>query len=171
MGDRRLILVRREEELEVAAAEPERAGRLILRGFDLPARTWDVSAERWACIGGVDGEEAARAALVAVVRGASVVVCVEKAPPQVAAQFVEDLVRLNTVEQHRPALADPLARLDAEQRRLLELLAEGRSLGDAAEALHISRRTADRRLAEARRALGARTTAEAILLAGPRARA
>ena len=52
----------------------------------------------------------------------------------------------------------------------LELLAEGRSLGNAAATLHISRRTADRRLAAARRALGVRTTTEALLLADGRGR-
>ena len=52
--------------------------------------------------------------------------------------------------------------LGPEHRRVLELLAEGMTVGKAARRLCISRRTADRRLAEARIALGARTTTEAV---------
>jgi DNA-binding CsgD family transcriptional regulator len=57
--------------------------------------------------------------------------------------------------RRRPALT-------VEQRELLALLADGLSLGDAAQRLHLSRRTADRRLAAARATLGASTTAEAV---------
>jgi DNA-binding NarL/FixJ family response regulator len=52
--------------------------------------------------------------------------------------------------------------LSAEQRALLGQLLGGATLGQAARALHLSRRTADRRLAAARAALEARTTAEAL---------
>jgi DNA-binding NarL/FixJ family response regulator len=55
--------------------------------------------------------------------------------------------------------------LTGEERRLLELLAAGQALGEAAEALHLSRRTADRRMAAARGKLGVRSTAEAVLVA------
>jgi DNA-binding NarL/FixJ family response regulator len=55
--------------------------------------------------------------------------------------------------------------LDEEQRRLLALLAHGLSVPEAARRLHLSRRTAERRLAEARAALGATTNAEAVLRA------
>jgi DNA-binding CsgD family transcriptional regulator len=56
----------------------------------------------------------------------------------------------------------------------LSLLSDGFTLGEASARLGISRRTADRRLADARRALGAERTAEAVArarqagwLAGP----
>jgi DNA-binding CsgD family transcriptional regulator len=55
--------------------------------------------------------------------------------------------------------------LDEEQRRLLGLLGRGFSVREAARRLHLSRRTAERRLAEARAALGAATNAEAVLRA------
>jgi len=55
--------------------------------------------------------------------------------------------------------------LSTEQQRLLELLSGGLSLAEAAEILRLSRRTAERRLAEARRILGAETTAEAVVRA------
>ena len=49
-----------------------------------------------------------------------------------------------------------------DARAILGLLAEGQSLGEAADILGLSRRTADRRLAEGRRALGVERTTEAI---------
>jgi DNA-binding NarL/FixJ family response regulator len=60
---------------------------------------------------------------------------------------------------------DVKSALDEVQRRLLALLACGLSVPEAARRLHLSRRTAERRLAEARVALGAATNAEAVLRA------
>jgi DNA-binding NarL/FixJ family response regulator len=79
-------------------------------------------------------------------------------------QLCDDLRRLGTVD-HRvePIPAGPT--LTADERDLLAALLGGASLGEAAAALHLSRRTADRRLAAARRALGASSTAEALVLA------
>jgi DNA-binding NarL/FixJ family response regulator len=64
-----------------------------------------------------------------------------------------------------PPSRPPEPPLDEEQRQLLQLLSDGLSLAEAAASLHVSRRTAERRLAEARAALGATTTAEAVLRA------
>ena len=52
--------------------------------------------------------------------------------------------------------------LRAEELRLLDLLSTGSSLAEAARALHISVRTAARRLARIRASLGVGTTAEAV---------
>jgi DNA-binding CsgD family transcriptional regulator len=56
-------------------------------------------------------------------------------------------------------------RIDDAQRQVLRLLGSGLSVAEAAERLHLSPRTAERRLAEARAALGAATNAEALLRA------
>ena len=77
---------------------------------------------------------------------------------------MDDLRRIGPVDQVLLG-PDPLAALDDDQRALLEALATGSSIGEAAAALHLSTRTAERRLATARKALGVRTTAEAIALA------
>jgi DNA-binding CsgD family transcriptional regulator len=53
--------------------------------------------------------------------------------------------------------------LDADEHRLLRLLAAGATLHEAALSLHISRRTCARRLASAKAKLGTRTTVEAVL--------
>jgi DNA-binding NarL/FixJ family response regulator len=60
--------------------------------------------------------------------------------------------------------------LDRESINLLEALALGQTLEAAARSLSISRRTADRRLAAARRRLGVTTTAAALakLASAPR---
>ena len=50
-------------------------------------------------------------------------------------------------------------------RRCCVAIAEGASLGQAAADLHLSRRTADRRLAAARKALDAASTPEAVVKA------
>ena len=52
--------------------------------------------------------------------------------------------------------------VDPEARALIGHIAAGSTLGEAAHALHLSRRTADRRLAQARRVLGVERTVVAI---------
>ena len=52
--------------------------------------------------------------------------------------------------------------LSTEQQRLLELLSGGLSLEEAAKIVGFSRRTAERRVADARGILRAATTAEAV---------
>ena len=59
--------------------------------------------------------------------------------------------------------AETLRLLDGEEHRLLQLLAEGATLCEAALSMHLSRRTCARRLASAKAKLGARTTVEAVL--------
>jgi DNA-binding NarL/FixJ family response regulator len=52
--------------------------------------------------------------------------------------------------------------LEPEQRRLVSLLASGKTVDEAARTLHLSRRTAQRRLADIRNRLGVPTTAAAV---------
>jgi DNA-binding CsgD family transcriptional regulator len=104
------------------------------------------------------------AAVLAAVRGADLVVTAT-AKRDVIDQLCDDLRRLGTVEHRVEAAVRPAVTLSADERALLAALLGGASLGEAAAALHLSRRTADRRLATARRALGASSTAEALVLA------
>ena len=55
--------------------------------------------------------------------------------------------------------------LDGPTLSLVRLLAHGQSVSDAAAILGLSRRTATRRLTQARRRLGVRTNAEVVLIA------
>jgi DNA-binding NarL/FixJ family response regulator len=74
-----------------------------------------------------------------------------------------DLRRLGSGEVRRAPADSMLPPLPAECEELLVLLAAGQSLGSAASQLHISRRTADHRVAQARDLLGVRTTVEAVV--------
>jgi DNA-binding NarL/FixJ family response regulator len=104
--------------------------------------------------------EDAAGAVLAALGGEGLMVLV-RAPAEVVDRLLDDLRHLGPVEHRRtipgssPAVAD-------EGLAILGLLAAGCSLGEAATQLGLSRRTADRRLAEARRALGAERTAEAV---------
>ncbi len=131
-------------------------------GWHVAARwTAPRPGERLLCTGAIESPDDARRALLAAVAGAGLVVAAT-ADRAIVDQFLDELRRLGPVEHVTPG-ARLRARLDAEQRRLLGLLAEGLTLGEAAAQLGLSRRTADRRLAAARRVLGVSTTAEAIV--------
>jgi DNA-binding NarL/FixJ family response regulator len=133
----------------------------VRRGWTLPGRPWDASRARLVCLGALRTRADAEAALLAAARGAGVVALTE-APRALVERFYEDLRRFGAVELRGDAAPDPIDLLAADERRLLELLADGLTVRDAARALFLSRRTADRRLARARETLGARTTAEAV---------
>ncbi len=137
------------DELSAAAA----AGLRIVAGW--AGGVGDV------CTGRIGGPEDAAAALLAVVAGAGLVADVD-ASDELVDRLCDDLRRFGRVDvltatsPRRPALT-------SLQRELLATLAAGRTLGTAARELGLPRRTADRRLAEARAALGVKTTAEALI--------
>lgn len=120
----------------------------------------------------VSDETSASAALLAAVEGQRVLVH-GAAPRALIDVLVDDLRRLAHVDvvTDRSALPVVAAPLPEGADDLLALLAEGRTLGQAASAMSLSRRTADRRLAAVRDALGARSTAEALALWSGRRRA
>lgn len=85
-------------------------------------------------------------------------------------RFIDDLRRLASVriERAESESADEgnRAGLTAEQRALLEHIGAGRSVLEAARIEAMSRRTAFRRLAEARAALGVDSNVEAVIALG-----
>jgi DNA-binding NarL/FixJ family response regulator len=110
----------------------------------------------------VDDAASAAAALRLALDGASLVIHAV-APRAVLDRLYEDLRRIGPVEVVTAARPPgPGDLLDKDARELLRLLAQGLTLNDAADALHLSLRTANRRLADARRTLGVTTTLEAI---------
>jgi DNA-binding NarL/FixJ family response regulator len=110
-------------------------------------------------VGPVADAAAARAALLCAVRGAGLVVGLDPDAPW-AADFRADLHRLAPRPAPPPAAEQPLT---ADQREILDLLADGHSIAAAARLRYLSLRTANRRVAEAREALGVATTREAVL--------
>lgn len=103
-------------------------------------------------------DDASRAVLAAV--GGTGLVVHATADASVIHVLCEDLRRLGPVVHITSTVADELGLL-AEEVDLLSLLASGLSVSDAATRLAISKRTADRRLARARRQLGVERTAQA----------
>jgi DNA-binding NarL/FixJ family response regulator len=156
-----LILVGDEARLPGVVEELKREGWTPRDGFSLRERAWTVRGLRLICVGTVSGPGDAAAALLAAARGAGVAATV-KADRATEEHLFEDLSRIGPVTIRRES-HDPHPQLTREQRELLTLLVGGASPDEAASALSYSRRTVERRLAEARAALGARTNTEALL--------
>lgn len=147
-----------EPDLQLAAEQLAASGWRVEPGFEPPYRTGRVVR-----CGVVTSDALAAAALTAALAGQGLVVRVDAAR-DVLDRFLGDLRHLGPVDAWSGAItATP--QLEAEDRAILGLLAEGHSLGEAAALLGLSRRTADRRLARGRRVLGAQRTTEAIVLA------
>jgi DNA-binding CsgD family transcriptional regulator len=144
-----------ELDLRVAVQEIVNAGWRLEPGFGPPHSQGTVVRS-----GTIGTSAEAAAALVAALAGQGLVARMI-APRDVADRLIDDLRRLGPVE-YRLGRAHPAPDIEPDARAILGLLAEGQSLGEAAVILGISRRTADRRLALARHALGAKRTTEAI---------
>jgi DNA-binding NarL/FixJ family response regulator len=145
-----------------------RAGWHTREGFALPEAGWDVSAARLVLFGRVADVDTAELALLAAARGAGVVAIADPAS-ETGRALLADLARIGPVstdpdageEESGGGTGQP--QLAPEQRALLERLANGETIAAAAAAEFLSLRTANRRIAEAREALGVRTTREAVL--------
>jgi len=125
---------------------------------ELPDEPYDLALARLVVAVDVVDDGSARGALLAAVRGVDVVARVTL-PGRQRLDFLAELARVADV---RPADASAWERLADEQRELLRLLAAGRTLDAAADRLGWSRRTATRRLSEAKDVLRVTTTAEAV---------
>ena len=110
----------------------------------------------------VASESEAAAAVLDAAHGHTVIASVADGDPLFDALY-SDLRRLGSGEVRLAPAGAALPPLPSECEELLVLLAAGQSLGSAASQLHISRRTADRRMSQARDVLGVRTTVEAVV--------
>ena len=81
-------------------------------------------------------------------------------------ELADDTGFLDTLRRVADVRVAAAPALDPDQRALLELLARGRTAGEAARQLGMSLRTAHRRLGAARLALGAASNAEAVARLG-----
>jgi len=151
----RIVVEGPEAALAFAIEEVSASGWTVIDGFGAVSH-----ARRSIRSGVVPDRPAAEAALLIALDGDGLVVHAT-ADREIVDRLVDDLRRLGPVD-HRVGdwAAPPVVSLEA--RAILGLLAEGHSLGEAAEILGIARRTADRRLAAGRRALGTDRTTEAI---------
>jgi DNA-binding CsgD family transcriptional regulator len=173
------VVLPRGADLDAAAREIGRHGWRVHRGFAPPDGPWDLARAGLVAAGVVDGPATAQAALLCAVRGAGLIAVVDRTQPW-AAGFLADMARLAVPAPARspePAADRPAGRgpaadrataaapgpLTAEQRDLLDLLADGHSIARAARMRYLSLRTANRRVAEARVVLGVATTRDAVL--------
>lgn len=100
----------------------------------------------------------ARAAVLLAIRGRGLLIRA-RAERGVVDDLVEDLSRIAPVLFFDYASA---IRLDPDTWRLLHALADGVTVSAAARTLHLSIRTANRRITEARDVMGARTRAQLL---------
>jgi DNA-binding CsgD family transcriptional regulator len=163
---RPLVLVTAGADVETVVNGLRSQGWHVQRGFNAPNPIAD--RQRLICVGPVLTTQDAAAAVLAAMTGAGIVADVFGATEAIVEQLNGDLRTFGPVDvltdDRQPGLAMPVA-VSPESAALLVRLADGASLQEAASSLAMSRRTADRRLAEARQALGVRTTAEAVVLA------
>ena len=150
-----------DEAFGSVVAELREAGWRIRPGF---GSVGDVETVATVRAGVVATAEDASAALIAVLAGSGVIISA-RAAGEVMDRLIDDLRHVGPVD-HRVIPLDAVPALDEESRALLTRLAAGDTLGEAANALAMSRRTADRRLAAARRAMGVERTTEAVSRAG-----
>jgi DNA-binding NarL/FixJ family response regulator len=145
-----------------AVVVPDIDGALAPAGWSaipveqLPAEPFDLGPMRLAAVARVATTGDAAAVLLAAARGAAVVV-VLALDADAAETFLHDLERLTDC-----ATAPDRSPLGEDQVELLRALGEGATVSTAARQLGLSRRTAVRRLAEARRRLGVTSTTEAV---------
>jgi DNA-binding CsgD family transcriptional regulator len=166
---RPLILASDDQTFETAIEEIASIGWTLRRAWRLPEHDWSVSDARVVCCGPVSTFDDVSDVLLAAVRGAGIIARIE-AGAEPARRLLEELGSLGEVEERARRHGD-VTELSLEQIELCRLLGRGLSLADAATQLHLSRRTAFRRLASVREALNVSTTREAVLIAcaAPRA--
>lgn len=143
-----------------------RDGWATREGFALLDNAWDVADQQLVLFGRVADLDSAALAVFAAARGAGVVVICDPDTEEGRA-VLADLSRVGpvgrTAEEAPGTGHDDDLPLTDEQRALLERLANGETIAAAATAEFLSLRTANRRIAQARAALGVRTTREAVL--------
>lgn len=109
----------------------------------------------------VRDEPSAAAAVRTALAGGSLVVHAV-AERSILDRLYDDLRRLGDVTVRTDAEPSRADLLSTDESAILRRLAAGETLREIAASLHLSLRTADRRLASARTALGSSTTTEAV---------
>lgn len=160
---RPLIVIEHEDDdlFRSTVAEVGAAGWDRIEGFDLDTSRWDVSARRVVCTGYVKVPSDVSDALLSVARGAGLIAAL-RCDARTRRSFLHDLRRVGVVEIRSEDEISPLLKLSGEQLELIEYLATGSTVGQAAARVNRSRRTTDRMLAGAREALNVGTNAEAV---------
>jgi len=156
-----VILIDGESDPEAALSEVAAPSGWTRRDdFSLPDEPWDLSAHRWVCSGVVHDDEQAKVALSALARGVGLVVAL-KGTGSFRLRVLDDLHHngdvVSQADHHRPVVVP-----GPDDAALLESLADGATVEEAARRVSLSTRTAHRRLAALRAAYRATNTTEAV---------
>lgn len=155
---------RRRPIVYVVDGDPIASARSWLPGYEVtdpPAlieAPFDLATGATVVAMVIDSADAARRAVLAATRGITVVAKITLT----AHAHLELLDDLSRVADVRLATSSAWEQLTDDQRRIIAALAAGWTVEIAAGQLGWSRRTATRRLGEAKRALGVASTAEAV---------
>lgn len=162
---RPLIVLEHEDDdlFRSTVAEVTAAGWNRVEDFETAPQEWDVSARRIVYTGYIEEPADVSAALLLVARGAGLV-AVLRCDARTRRSFLHDLRRVGLIELRSEDDISPILKLTEEQLALIEYLATGSTVGQAATRINRSRRTADRLLAAAREALNVTSNAEAVTL-------
>ncbi|MCH7230294.1 LuxR family transcriptional regulator [Glycomyces sp. L485] len=157
-----LHVVASSQDAEAIVRRCTAAGWKAHRGFALLEPAWDLAERRMVAHGTVADDHTASQAVLAAARGSAIVAV---ASGQIALALASDLRRVGPLG-HTPGRPEPEdgLDLDTEQRALLNRLAAGSTIAAAAEAEFVSLRTANRRIAAARKTFGVKTTREAVMI-------
>ncbi len=162
--NRPLFVLESAAELAVVVRRLAGEGWAIREGFAAPREPWDLTTSRLVFTGAVSCRSVVADVVLAAARGAGVATVADP-DTEAGRLLLTDLRRIGPVARSPDAQAGAGAELplSEEQRALLKRLADGQSIAAAAAAEFLSLRTANRRIAAARDALGVRTTRQAVV--------
>ncbi len=158
-----LIEIVPPSELHRRHGEEIASGRTVVEAFVTDEEGWPIAA-RVICVGTVATEEQAEAAVLAAVRGASLVIAVTlEGPPR--QRLIEDLANLGPVVSGAGDVLADSARpaMTSEEQALVDHVTGGASVIDAARQVGLSVRSAHRRFAALRARLGVTTNSELLM--------
>ena len=152
VGSAPLVLVESASAHAAAVAEVSGAGWVVVASAPRPGQVWNSV---------VTDRSTAAAAVLAAIRGCGLIVLADRT---LAADVADDLRGLGSVHYRD----DTTPVLDVSSWAMLHAVARGHTVDAAARMLHLSVRTAERRLAAAQRALQVPSLAAAVAqLASP----
>jgi DNA-binding NarL/FixJ family response regulator len=161
---RAVNFVTRDDDAFAAGVERlRRDGATVVPWDELPPEPWTLGAAEIVGTGTVAGTDDVAGAVLAASRGARIVARLPD-DARLTAEFVDSLQRVGAVAVLGPRTADARGMLEPVARRIFDLLAAGFSITDVAAEIGYSRRTIERRTADARRRLGVATNVEALLV-------
>jgi len=164
VGEVPIVLVGDHGTAERVEVELTRQSWVVQSGFALNDDRFELSGSRLVCSGVVADVDGLEMALMAAARGAGLVAVVGAKDSWAAASLADQLSVLGLDPRFEGFRAmDSAPCYDRDTAELLDRLASGCTIPDAAHACLLSLRTANRKLSAARKSLGVATTLELVV--------